>query len=191
MRRPGRAALAAALAALGACARATSTAIPVRCSEILPIAAAAADSSASALPARGAGAPDSTATAGLAPALGVEPDQVLDLIVVLDSVPPGPGSVLVRVDRLDERGLVEFFMPPPTAAAAGMTLEPPPTFQGCAVIAAAGLELRAPFAPRAKAWVRASTDRAVRVRLRVGRRTTEEPLLIDPGTSGIIHWEAT
>jgi hypothetical protein len=70
-----------------------------------------------------------------------------------------------------------------------MALAPPVRFQGCATIAAAGIELRAPVAPRAKAWVRVSSDRPVRVRARAAGRRAEEPLLITPGTSGIVGWE--
>jgi hypothetical protein len=80
-------------------------------------------------------------------------------------------------------------MPPATAAAAGMALAPPATFQGCAAIAAAGIELRAPVAPRARAWVRVSSDRPVRVRPRVAGRRSESPLLLLPGASGIVGWE--
>jgi len=119
----------------------------------------------------------------------VRPEDVLELVVVLDSVPAGPGSVRVRVDGLAESGVVQFFMPPLTAAAAGMALAPPATFRGCAALAPAGLELRAPVAPRAKAWVRVSSDRAVRVRPRVAGRRSDAPVLITPGTSGIVGWE--
>jgi hypothetical protein len=72
-----------------------------------------------------------------------------------------------------------------------MALAPPVRFQGCATVAAAGIELRAPFAPRAKAWVRVSSDRPVRVRPRVAGRRTEAPLLLNPGTSGIVGWDGT
>jgi hypothetical protein len=165
-----------AIAAL-ACDRAPEIAVPVTCSEMHPVGAAA--------PAPQPGG----ATGGLAPALAVGPDDVLELIVMLDSVPPGPGSVRVRVDGLAEPGIVRFFMPPPTATAAGMALAPPARFQGCATIAAAGIELRAPVAPRAKAWVRVSSDRPVRVRPRVAGRRTEAPLVLTPGTSGTVGWE--
>ena len=172
------------LALLGACSSAAPTPdIKVACGDLHPNdSTGAAGAAASSAPAT----PDSTAGA---PALGVKPEDVLELIVVIDSVPSGPGQVMVRVDRLDEPGVVKFFMPPPTAAAAGMTLAPPPVFQGCAAISAPGLELHSPAAPRGRAWVRASTNRAVRVRLHIGSRKTEEPLLIDPGTSGIVRWE--
>lgn len=172
-----------ALTALGftcaACAGPAAPAVSVACSEIRPAGA----------PAVQPAPPNPAASPGLAPPLAVKAEDVLELVVVLDSVPAGPGSVLVRVDGLEEPGIVRFTMPPPTAAAAGMTLAPPPVFQGCAGIAPVGLELRAPRAPRSKAWIRASTDRVVRVRLRVGNRSTEEPLLIEPGTSGIVRWQ--
>lgn len=159
-----------ALAALGAlalsgCARAPEQAVSVVCSEIQPA----------------GGAPG-------APAPAVGPDDVLEVVVALDSVPAGPGSVRVRVDGLADPGLVAFFMPPPTAASAAMTLQPPPTFQGCVAVAPAGFELQAPSAPRAKAWVRVSSDRPVRVRPRVEGRAVDEPLLLEPGTSGVVGW---
>ncbi len=165
------------LAALGAlalagCARDPEQAVPVTCSEIHAAGAPSA-------PAPGPGGP---------PALGVGPEDILEIVVVLDSVPPGPGSVRVRVDGLAEPGVVAFFMPPPTAAAAGMTLQPPPTFQGCAAAAPAGFELHAPAAPRAKAWVRVSSDRPVRVRPRAAGRAIAKPLLLTPGTSGVVGW---
>ena len=171
---------ATAMAAL-ACGRAPEVAVPVTCSEIHPVGASA--------PAAPAPTPPEGATGGRAPTLAVGADDVLELVVMLDSVPAGPGSVRVRVDGLAEPGIVKFFMPPPTAAAAGMALAPPARFQGCATIAAAGIELRAPVAPRAKAWVRVSSDRPVRVRPRVAGRRTEAPLLLTPGTSGIVGWE--
>ena len=124
---------------------------------------------------------------GLAPALTVGPEDILELVVVLDSVPAGPGSVRVRVDGLGEPGLVTFFMPPPTAAAAGMALQPPATFQGCAAVAPAGIELRAPEAPRSKVWVRVSSDRPVRVRPRVPNRSAEL-VVVMPGTSEVVGW---
>jgi hypothetical protein len=121
--------------------------------------------------------------------LDVALEDTLELVVVLDSVPPGAGTVRVRVDGLAEPGLVQFFMPPATAAAAGMALTPPASFQGCASIAAAGIELRAPAAPRAKAWVRVTSDRPVRVRPRISGRRSQAPLVLEAGTSGIVGWE--
>jgi hypothetical protein len=114
--------------------------------------------------------------------------DTLELIITVDSVPPGPGVVLVRVDPLSEPGVVTFSAPPPTAAAAGMALAPPPRFQGCAAIAPGGLELRAALAPRAKAWVRVSSDRVVRVRAVVGGRASDAPALVAPGSSGTVGW---
>lgn len=115
--------------------------------------------------------------------------DTLDLFVVLDSVPSGAGSVRLRVDGLAQPGIVNFFLPPPTAAAAGMALQPPETFAGCAATAPAGLELRAPRAPRGKAWVRVSTDRPVRVHpLAAGRRAA--PAVVSPGESAIVGWDA-
>jgi hypothetical protein len=199
----------AALAALEACGGPPPTPdIKVACLEIHPRDSAqvaiASDSGAASSAGPRAPAQDSAlasaaptdsaraagdSTAGLAPALAVKPEDVLELVVVIDSVPSGPGQVMVRIDRLDEPGVVKFFMPPPTAAAAGMALAPPPVFQGCAAISAPGIELHAAVAPRGKAWVRASTNRAVRVRLHIASRKSQEPLLIDPGTSGIVRWE--
>lgn len=152
-------------AALGACARAPEVAVPVLCSEVLPA--------------------GGTAATGDAPSLGV--DDVLDLVVALDSVPPGPGRVLVRVDGLAEAGLVRFLLPPAAAAAVGMTLQPPPSFHGCGALGPVGFELRAPSAPRAKAWVRVSSDRPVRVRPRVAGRASE-PVLVAPGASAVVEW---
>jgi hypothetical protein len=174
---------ATAIAAL-ACSRAPEVAVPVTCAEIHPVGEPAAADAPTPPVEPGAGG-------GLAPALAVGPGDVLELIVMLDSVPPGPGSVRVRVDGLAEPGLVRFVLPPATATAAGMALAPPVRFQGCATVAAAGIELRAPFAPRAKAWVRVSSDRPVRVRPRVAGRRTEAPLLLNPGTSGIVGWDGT
>jgi hypothetical protein len=168
--------LAALMAA--ACTRTPQVAVPVTCMEIHAPGGPPP-------PAPEPGAP----AGGLAPPLAVSPDDVLELVVVLDSVPPGPGTVRVRVDALADPGIVNFFMPPPTAGAAGMALAPPATFQGCASVAPVGFELRAPVAPRAKAWVRVSSDRPVRVRPRVAGRGSQAPLVITPGTSGIVGWE--
>ena len=165
----------ASLLLLAACGQPLDRAIEVTCSEIAPAAASGAP----------APAPGDSA---LAPPLAVTPDDTLDLFVTLDSVPPGPGSVRIRVDGLAEPGLVKFFMPPPTAAAAGMALQPPATFGGCAAVAPAGLGLHAPWAPRAKAWVRVSTDRPVRVQPRIpGRRA--DPVIVMPKASAIVGWE--
>lgn len=181
MIRPSRhaAALTTLLLTLLGCTRPLESAIAVSCTEIIP------QGSGPATPTIGA-SPDEM---GLAPSLEVGAQDVLELVVVLDAVPEGPGSVLVRVDPLAEPGLVEFFMPPPTAAAAGMALQPPATFQGCAAVAPVGIELRAPEAPRSKAWIRVSTDRAVRVRPRVPNRRVE-PVVIVPGTSEVVSWDA-
>ena len=159
------------------CARPLENAIAVSCTEITPQAAAQAAPLPGGEPGEGE----------LAPALAVGPEDILELFVVLDSVPAGPGSVRVRVDALGEPGLVTFFMPPPTAAAAGMALQPPATFQGCAAVAPVGIELRAPEAPRSKVWVRVSTDRPVRVRPRVPNRRAE-PVVVMPGTSAVVGW---
>lgn len=173
-------ALAATLStiALAGCAGAPDQVVPVTCASIRPAATPA-----------GAAAPGPQPEGSLTPPLAVGPDDVLELVVVLDSVPDGPGSVRVRVDGLAEPGVIAFFMPPPTAAAAGMALAPPASFTGCAAIAAAGLELHAPAAPRAKAWVRVSSDRPVRVRSRVAGRRTGPLLVIKPGSSGMVSWE--
>ena len=168
------AALATLLLLLG-CGDALDRAIAVSCTEVVPAGSGPAILA------------DSVAGA-LAPGLAVGANDTLDLFVVLDSVPPGPGSVRVRVDGLSEPGLVKFFMPPPTAAAGGMALQPPATFTGCAAIAPVGLELRAPWAPRAKAWVRISSDRPVRVRPRVTGRAAA-PVVVMPGGSAIVGWE--
>ena len=106
---PSRARALAALLVLIGCGQPIDQAIAVVCSEI-----ARAGS--------GAAAPTDSAGGTLAPALAIGPADTLALFIVLDSVPPGPGSVRVRVDRLGEPGIVKFFMPPPTAAAAGMAL---------------------------------------------------------------------
>lgn len=106
---PSRARALAALLVLIGCGQPIDQAIAVVCSEI-----ARAGS--------GAAAPTDSAGGTLAPALAIGPADTLALFIVLDSVPPGPGSVRVRVDRLEEPGIVKFFMPPPTAAAAGMAL---------------------------------------------------------------------
>ena len=173
---PARSLAFVALLAAAACGRVSEAAVPVRCTEI----------QAASSPVAAPGAP----AGGLAPPLAVSPDDTLELVVMIDSVPPGPGTIRVRVDGLGEPGLVQFVMPPPTAAAAGMALAPPATFQGCATVAAAGIELRAPAAPRSKAWVRVSAERAVRVRPRIAGRRSQAPLVLAPGTSGIVGWEA-
>lgn len=175
---PHRTGALATLIAVVGCAQPLERVIAVTCSEIAPLGAEAGAASPGEVPAESA----------LAPPLAIGPDDVLELVVVLDSVPAGPGSVRVRVDGLAEPGLVKFFMPPPTAAAAGMALTPPATFQGCAGVAPTGLELRAPVAPRGKAWVRVSTDRPVRVRPRILGRAAE-PVMVMPGTSEVVGWE--
>ena len=179
MTRPTRCAgpLATLVLTLIGCNQPIENAIPVSCTEITP------QGFGTAAPLPGGGPVEG----GLAPPLTVGPEDTLELVVVLDSVPDGPGSVLVRVDALDEPGLVTFFMPPPTAAAAGMALQPPATFQGCAAVEPLGLELRAPEAPRSKAWIRVSTDRPVRVRPRVPNRRVE-PVMVVPGTSEVVAW---
>ena len=65
-----------------------------------------------------------------------------------------------------------------------MTLDVPARYHGCAALAPVGLELRAPFPPRGKAWVRVSTDRPVRLRLRASA-----PVLTRPGKSALASWD--
>ena len=173
--------------------------IPVACAEVVPAAAARApggneeagtgQDGALEGAAADAAAPADTAASGATAPVG--PTDTLDLLVILDSVPPGPGSVRLRVDGLAEPGIVRFFQPPATAAAAAMALTPLPSFQGCAPVAATGLQLRAPRAPHGKAWVRVSTDRTVRLRVTIlGGRPTTQPALVDPGASGVARWSA-
>ena len=120
MTRPARysGALSTLMLTLIGCTQQIENAIPVSCTEITP------QGFGRAAPLPGGGPVEG----GLAPPLAIGPEDTLELVVVLDSVPEGPGSVLVRVDALDEPGLVTFFMPPSTAAAAGMALQPPATF---------------------------------------------------------------
>ena len=146
--------------------------VSVACAEIQP---AAAD------------APGSEGDTAIAAAT-VGPADTLDLFVILDSVPPGPGSVGLWVNGLAEPGIVRFFQPPATA----MALTPLPSFQGCAPAAARGTSAaRGPLAPHGKAWVRVSTDRTVRLRVTIqGGRPTTQPALVDPGASGVARWSA-
>lgn len=121
----------------------------------------------------------------------VAPADTLDLVIHLDRSPKG--AVLVRVDPLDEDGVVTFQgTPPPTAAAVAMALTLSGTFQGCVAPAAPGFVLRAPEAPREKAWVRVSSDRPVRVEVRTGegREVTRvvTGLSVDPGASARADW---
>lgn len=113
----------------------------------------------------------------------------LELFVVFDSVPGAQsGGVRLRVDPLGEAEFVRFAQRTPTAAAAGMTLRVPARYHGCAGTAPWGLELRAPFPPRGKAWVRVATDRPVRLHVRVGGRTLA-PALTRPGSSALHAWD--
>ncbi len=73
-------------------------------------------------------------------------------------------------------------------SAAGMTLDVPARYHGCAALAPVELELRAPFPPRGKAWVRVSTDRPVRLHLRTGERASA-PVLTRPGKSALASWD--
>lgn len=183
-----------------------SPSIPVSCLEVLEAAspdslpagaadtavatAPAADTTAATAPgADTAAAPPGAATAAATPpAAAALPGDTLELLVRLDEVPPGGGSVRVRVDPLAEPGVVTFTDAPPTAVAAAMALAPPPLFQGCAAAAPTGMELRAPAAPRGRAWVRISSDRPVRVRVVAGA-TSGGPAVVAPGASATVDWE--
>ena len=116
----------------------------------------------------------------------VRADDPLEVYVVFDSVPAEAGGVRLRVDGLGQGGIVNFGEPTPTAA--GMTLDVPARYHGCAALAPVGLELRAPFPPRGKAWVRVSTDRPVRLHLRAGERASA-PVLTRPGKSALASWD--
>jgi hypothetical protein len=113
--------------------------------------------------------------------------DTLELIVLLDSVPTGAGGVRLRVDGLAEAGLVTFTAPTPASAGAGITVVVPAAYHGCAGPAPHGLELAAPYAPRGKAWVRVSTDRTVRMRVRAGSHPVRVALA-DPGQSALVEW---
>lgn len=176
------------LAGAFGCARAGEASIEVACTEIALRGGTRLDSTAGAPAATGADQAESDGGSAAAPALGV--DDPLELVVRIDSVPPGPGSLLIRVDGLADPGVVAFSLPPMTAAAAAMALTAAPRFQGCAAMAAEGIELRAPVAPLGKAWVRVSTDRPVRVRAIAAGRSAEA-LVVLPGSSGTVAWGGT
>ncbi len=156
-----RSAVALVLAVLG-CTGPETAAIPILCSEIAPT------------------------EPGASPIAAGDP---LELVVVFDSVPAGPGGVRLRVDGLAQPGLVHFTAPPPTAAAAGMTLDVPARYHGCAAGAPFGFELRAPHPPGSKAWVRVSTDRVVRLRVHAGAHAAD-PVVAAPGESALGAWDA-
>jgi hypothetical protein len=115
--------------------------------------------------------------------------DTLELVVVFDSLPRGSGGLRLRVDRLAEPGMVSFAAPKPGSAAAGMSLQVPARYHGCAAMSPHGLELRSPYPPREKAWVRVSTDRPVRLRIAGGERTIG-PLITRPGESALVPWSA-
>jgi hypothetical protein len=113
--------------------------------------------------------------------------DTLELVVVFDSLPRGSGGLRLRVDALAEAGMVTFAAPRPGSAAAGMSLQVPARYHGCAAMAPDGLELRASYPPREKAWVRVSTDRPVRLRIAGGDRTLT-PSVTRPGESALVRW---
>lgn len=127
----------------------------------------------------------------------VTPVDTLDVLVRLDSLPPGhPGRLLVRVDPPEGEGLVRF---PPTAprtvAAVGLTLGTAGVFQGCAGEAPAGFLLQARRAPRNKAWLRVAAGRPVRIRMEgrggggsVWQDVLDTALVVTPGASTDARW---
>ena len=123
-----------------------------------------------------------------APAAEPGAADTLEVVLVFDALPRGSGGLRLRVDGLAEPGLVAFEAPRPGAAAAGLSLEAPARYHGCAAAASRGIELRAPVPPRAKAWLRVSTDRPVRVRVSDAQRRLG-PVVVNAGGSALVPWE--
>lgn len=128
---------------------------------------------------------------------GAVPVQATDTLPVeirIDSLDTSErGHLMVRVDPLDEAGVVHFEQPPPaTTAAVGMALTTAGIFEGCFHPTPGGFRLRAPEAPRSRVWVRVSTGRPVKVTLVRGEdpAPVAAPLVVAPGTSGQIAWSA-
>lgn len=132
------------------------------------------------------------------PGGAVSASDTLVVVLRVDSL-PARGQVLVRVDPLDEDGVVRFTRGVvPTAAAVGVALTTVGAFQGCAGEAPGGFLLRTARTPRGKIWLRASADRPLRVRVSAGGPAapggTAVPattLVVAPGASGQARWGAT
>ncbi|MGD2068822.1 MAG: hypothetical protein PVI57_09150 [Gemmatimonadota bacterium] len=142
-------------------------------------------------------APSLLCTALVAPADApdpVLPTDTLDLVLSFPTRPGEPLDVLVRVDSVASEGIVLFPAgPPATVAAAGATLTTRAIWTVCVSSAPRALVFRrADTVPPTKAWLRASTDRPVRVVVQtgVGEGATRDRLLtVSPGRSSRGRWE--
>lgn len=124
----------------------------------------------------------------------VLPTDTLDLVLALPAGPVEPLEVLVRVDSVASEGIVLFPVgAPATVAAAGATLTTRAVWTVCVSSAPRALVFRpADTVPRDKAWLRASTDRPVRVFVQTGAgggATRDRLLAVPPGRSSRGRWE--
>jgi hypothetical protein len=117
--------------------------------------------------------------------------DTLEMVVVLEPR-SDPVELLLRVDPLEEEGVVVFPEDvPPTAAAAGVTLGTAGRFTVCVGPAPAAIVFQGSRAPHDKAWARVSANRPVRASLRVGGEggvTLGPALVVEPGHSGRRRW---
>lgn len=123
----------------------------------------------------------STASATGAP---TATDTLEILVRVLD---PTPAELLVRVDALGD-GTVTFPSDAPEgSAAAGLSLTTRGIYRVCVSADAAEVTFVADEAPFGKGWLRVTTDRPVRARLRLGGTGDSDapaPVVVRPGSSG-------
>lgn len=105
-----------------------------------------------------------------------------------------PFELLVRVDALEDEGIVNLTSVPPTTVAAGLALTTSATFSICVSRAPRAVVFQGEAVPRGKAWLQVSTDRPVRTSVRLGGddgHTLDPALVVVPGRSERRRWASS